>query len=157
MIDQVWIDRSTYRKPPQKFEAGTPPIAGAIGLGAAVDFLKRIGLDRIHEHEKRLARMALERLAGEFGEIQLYGPRPQTHRAGVISFNLADIHPHDLATILDHEGIAIRAGHHCCQPLMQRLGSPATGRASFYLYNEDQDLGSLVEGLREGGGIFGAS
>jgi cysteine desulfurase/selenocysteine lyase len=155
MIDQVWIDRSTYRKPPQKFEAGTPPIAGAIGLGAAVDFLTGIGVARIHEHEKRLARLVLERLAAEFEDIQLYGPAPEIPRAAVISFNFADVHSHDLATILDHEGIAIRAGHHCCQPLMQRLGISATGRASFYLYNEEQDLRVLIEGIEKAGTVFG--
>jgi cysteine desulfurase/selenocysteine lyase len=157
MIDQVWVDRSTYRKPPQKFEAGTPPIAGAIGLGVAVDFLTRIGMDRIHEHEKRLARLALEKLAAEFEDIRLYGPGPEIPRAGVISFTLADIHPHDLATILDHEGIAIRAGHHCCQPLMRRLGIAATGRTSFYLYNEEQGLEVLIEGLKEAGDVFRAA
>jgi cysteine desulfurase/selenocysteine lyase len=155
MIDQVWIDRSTYRKPPQRFEAGTPPIAGAIGLGVAVNFLTGIGMDRIHEHEKRLARLALEKLAAGFEDLHLYGPGPETHRAGVISFTLADIHPHDLATILDHEGIAIRAGHHCCQPLMRRLGISATGRASFYLYNGEQDLGVLIEGIERAGTVFG--
>ena len=155
MIDQVWVDRSTYRKPPQRFEAGTPPIAGAIGIGVAVDFLTGIGMKRIHEHEKRLARLAVEKLAAGFEDIRLYGPGPEVPRAGVISFNLADIHPHDLATILDHEGIAIRAGHHCCQPLMRRLGIAATGRASMFLYNEIEDLRPLIHGLREGAGLFG--
>lgn len=154
MIDQVWVERSTYRKPPQKFEAGTPPIAGAIGLGVAVDFLMEIGMDRIHEHEKRLAKVALERLAAKFDEIQIYGPGPETPRAGVISFNLSDVHPHDLATILDHEGIAIRAGHHCCQPLMRRFGIPATSRASFYQYNGEKELESLVRGLRVASEVF---
>jgi cysteine desulfurase/selenocysteine lyase len=154
MIDQVWVDRSTYRKPPQRFEAGTPPIAGAIGLGAAVDFLNGIGMDQIHEHEKRLARLALEKLAAEFEDIRLYGPGPDIPRAGVISFTLADIHPHDLSTILDHEGIAIRAGHHCCQPLMRRFGISATGRASFYQYNNDDDLDALARGLRKARGVF---
>ena len=154
MIDQVWIDRSTYRNPPQKFEAGTPPIAGAIGLGVAVDFLTGIGMDRIHEHEKRLARLALERLAAEFEDIRLYGPGPDIPRAGVISFTLSDIHPHDLATILDHEGIAIRAGHHCCQPLMRRLGISATGRASLYHYNDGEDLEALVGGVSKASKVF---
>ena len=155
MIDQVWIDRSTYRKPPQKFEAGTPPIAGAIGLGVAVDFLTGIGLDRIHEHEKRLARQALEWLAVEFDDIRLYGPRLDVPRAGVIGFNLADVHSHDLATILDHEGIAIRAGHHCCQPLMRGLGISATGRASLYVYNGINDMRVFIEGLQEAWSVFG--
>jgi cysteine desulfurase/selenocysteine lyase len=154
MIDQVWVDRSTYRKPPQKFEAGTPPIAGAIGLGVAVDFLTGIGMERIHEHEKRMARTALQRLGGEFENIRLYGPDQEISRAGVISFNLADIHPHDLATILDHEGIAIRAGHHCCQPLMRRCAITSTARCSLYLYNNGMDLNGMVEGLRNAGVIF---
>jgi cysteine desulfurase/selenocysteine lyase len=154
MIDQVWVNRSTYRKPPQKFEAGTPPIAGAIGLGVAVDFLTGIGMERIHEHEKRVARLALESLAAEFEEIRLYGPGPAVPRAGVISCNLGDIHPHDLATILDHEGIAIRAGHHCCQPLMRRLGISATGRVSFYCYNDLESLRALVGGLRNAEEVF---
>jgi cysteine desulfurase/selenocysteine lyase len=110
---------------------------------------------RIHKHEKQLARLALERLSAQFEDIQLYGPSPDISRAGVISFNLADIHPHDLATILDHEGIAIRAGHHCCQPLMQRLGTSATGRASFYLYNVEQELRVLIDGLERTGTVFG--
>jgi cysteine desulfurase/selenocysteine lyase len=121
----------------------------------AVDFLTGIGMDRIHEHEKRLARLALEKLAAGFEDIRLYGPGPEIPRAGVISFNLADIHPHDLATILDHEGVAIRAGHHCCQPLMRRLGTNATGRASFYLYNDHGDFEILNEGLEHASNVFG--
>jgi cysteine desulfurase/selenocysteine lyase len=155
MIDQVWIDRSTYRKPPQKFEAGTPPIAGAIALGVAIDFLTGIGLGRIHEHETRLARQTLNKLAAEYPDIRLYGPGPDVRRAGVISFNLPGIHSHDLATILDHEGIAIRAGHHCCQPLMRRFGVSSTGRASFYLYNTEDDLKELSYGFNGARGIFG--
>ena len=154
MIDQVWVDRSTYRKPPQTFEAGTPPIAGAVGLGVAVDFLIGIGMERIHEHEKRLARLALQRLGTEFDSIRLYGPDQVISRAGVISFNLADIHPHDLATILDHEGIAIRAGHHCCQPLMRRFAITSTARCSLYLYNNVMDFDGFVGGLRNAGVIF---
>jgi cysteine desulfurase/selenocysteine lyase len=154
MIEQVWVDRSSYRKPPQRFEAGTPPIAGAIGLGVAVDFLTGIGMERIHEHERRLARLMLERLATELEDIQIYGPSLELPRAGVISFNLADIHPHDLATILDHEGIAIRAGHHCCQPLMRRPGLAATGRASLYLYNQERDLEVLIEGMERAQSVF---
>ncbi len=155
MIDEVDIDCSTYAKVPQRFEAGTPNIAGAIGLGAAVDYLTGVGMPAIHAHETRMARLALERLADEFAEITLFGPGPSVDRGGVISFTLADIHPHDLATILDHEGIAIRAGHHCCQPLMKRLDIPATARASFYLYNDDEDLEALVKGLHKAQKIFG--
>ncbi|MEJ2153622.1 MAG: aminotransferase class V-fold PLP-dependent enzyme, partial [Gemmatimonadota bacterium] len=144
----------TYAAVPHKFEAGTPNIAGAIGLGAAVDFLRALGPETIHAHEKRIARLVLERLAGEFKAITLYGPAPDVARAGVVSFTLADIHPHDLATILDHEGVAIRAGHHCCQPLMRRLGVAATARASFYLYNAEDDLDALARGLHRAQQLF---
>ncbi len=154
MIEEVRIERSTYAAVPHKFEAGTPNIAGAIGLGAAVDFLQSLGLETIHSHEKRIARLVLERLADEFKAITLYGPAPDVARAGVVSFTLADIHPHDLATILDHEGVAIRAGHHCCQPLMRRLGVAATARASFYLYNAEDDLEVLVSGLHRAQELF---
>ncbi len=155
MIEEVRIERSTYAPVPHKFEAGTPNIAGAIGLGAAVDFLQSLGLETIHAHEKRIARLVLERLADEFKSITLYGPAPGVARGGVVSFTLADIHPHDLATILDHEGVAIRAGHHCCQPLMRRLGVAATARASFYLYNAEDDLEVLVSGLHRAQELFG--
>jgi cysteine desulfurase/selenocysteine lyase len=154
MIEEVRIERSTYAAVPHKFEAGTPNIAGAIGLGAAVDFLQALGPETIHVHEKRIARLVLERLADEFKAITLYGPAPDVARAGVVSFTLADIHPHDLATILDHEGVAIRAGHHCCQPLMRRLGVAATARASFYLYNAEDDLEALVRGLHRAQELF---
>jgi cysteine desulfurase/selenocysteine lyase len=155
MIDEVFVDRSTYGRVPHKFEAGTPNIAGAIGLGAAAEYLNGIGLGRVREHEHTMARKVLGRLAEEFPEIVLHGPPAEVPRAGVISFNLADIHPHDLATILDHEGVAIRAGHHCCQPLMRRLGVSATARASFYIYNDDTDLDALVGGLRRAKELFG--
>ena len=155
MIDEVEIDRSTYAKVPHRFEAGTPHIAGAIGLSAAIDFLNETGLEAIHAHEVAIARLALERLDSEFEEVTLFGGGPEKERAGVISFTLADIHPHDLSTILDHEGVAIRAGHHCCQPLMRRLGVAATARASFYLYNSEEDLEALVRGLHRAEGIFG--
>ncbi|MGH7556772.1 MAG: cysteine desulfurase [Gemmatimonadota bacterium] len=157
MIEEVRIERSTYARVPHKFEAGTPHIAGAIGVGVAADFLDRIGLERIHEHERRMARLALARLAEEFPRIRLFGPPIDTPRAGVVSFALADIHPHDLATILDHQGVAVRAGHHCCQPLMRRLGVPATARASFYLYNDEDDLEALVRGLHRAEEIFGVA
>ncbi len=157
MIEEVRIERSTYARVPHRFEAGTPHIAGAIGLAVAAEFLERIGLERIHDHERRMARLALSRLAGEFPRIRLFGPPIGTPRAGVVSFALADIHPHDLATILDHEGVAVRAGHHCCQPLMRRLGVPATARASFYLYNDETDLEALVRGLHRAEEIFGVA
>jgi cysteine desulfurase/selenocysteine lyase len=155
MIEEVRVERSTYARVPYRFEAGTPHIAGAIGLATAADFLDEVGRDRIHAHERRMAGLALARLADEFPQIRLHGPDPATPRAGVVSFTLADIHPHDLATILDHEGVAVRAGHHCCQPLMRRLGVAATARASFYLYNDVDDLDALVRGLHRAEEIFG--
>jgi cysteine desulfurase/selenocysteine lyase len=155
MIDEVRIERSTYAKVPHRFEAGTPPIAGAIGLAAAADFLRRVGMDRVHVHERSMAWNAITRLTAEFKQLKLYGPGTGVPRGGVVSFTLADIHPHDLATILDHEGVAIRAGHHCCQPLMRRLGVAATARASFYLYNTEDDLEALVRALHRAEEIFG--
>ncbi len=152
MITTVTTEGATYKEPPHKFEAGTPPIAGAVGLGAAVDFLTGIGFDAIVAHEADLVRYALERLS-EFPQVKLYGPREG--RAGVLSFTMGDVHPHDIATILDQQGVAIRAGHHCAQPLMRRLGVPATARASFYLYNTRGDVDALVEGLREALRVFG--
>lgn len=155
MIDEVRIERSTYARVPYRFEAGTPDIAGAIGLGAAVDFLNEIGMQAVHAHEQQMAQAAVERLSSEVPQVKLFGPGADVSRGGVVSFTLADIHPHDLATILDHEGVAIRAGHHCCQPLMRRLGVAATARASFYLYNTDDDLDALVRALHRAGEIFG--
>lgn len=152
MIAAVTTEGATYKEPPHKFEAGTPPIAGAVGLGAAVDFLTEIGFDAIHAHELDLIDYALDRLA-QLPEVRIYGPREE--RAGVISFTMGDVHPHDVATILDQEGIAIRAGHHCAMPLMRRLGVPATARASFYLYNTHNDVDALVRGLRMALRLFG--
>src|SRR5207245_8522881 len=131
MISRVWDDHSTYNKIPHKFEARTPNVEGAVGLAAAITYLEGIGLDRIADHEQALAAAAIERLAQIEG-VTVYGPRD--HRAGVVSFTYGDIHPHDIATILDQDGICIRAGHHCPQPLMRRLNVPATARASFHLY-----------------------
>lgn len=127
-----------------KFEGGTPIIAGAVGLGAAIDFLQEIGLDEIHRHEKALAAYAEQRLS-EIEGLNIYGPR--NREVGVVTFNLGDVHPHDVATVLDAEGIAIRAGHHCCQPLMRWLEASSTARASFYLYNTEQDVDRLVDAL----------
>ena len=126
-------------------EAGTSPIAEAYGLGLAIDYLEAIGLEAIEAHEHELAAYALGRLA-EVPDIRLYGP-PAERRAGVVSFNLGEIHPHDVAQILDLQGVAIRAGHHCCQPLMQKLGVAATNRASFYLYTIPEEIDQLVDGL----------
>lgn len=154
MIDTVELERSTWAALPHKFEAGTPDIAGVVGLGAAVDFLAGIGMGAVAAHEARLMAYALERLR-EIPELVVYGPRESAARAGVISFTLADVHPHDLATILDAEGVAIRAGHHCCQPLMRCLGVSATARASFGLYNTEADVDRLVEALHGARALFG--
>ena len=145
MISSVRADKTTWGELPHKFEAGTAPMAEAVGLGAAIDYLNAIGLDAIHEHEQELAVCALGRLADVPG-ITLYGP-PAERRAGIVSFNIDGIHPHDVAQILDMQGVAIRAGHHCCQPLMQKLGVAATNRASFYLYTVQEEIDQLVDGL----------
>lgn len=153
MIDEVELERSTYAPLPHRFEAGTPHIAGAIGLGAAIEFLQSVGMHRIHRHERTLLAYALQRLR-EVPGLRVFGPTALEERSGVISFTLADVHPHDLATILDAEGVAIRAGHHCAQPLMRRLGVSATARASFYLYNTHADVDRLVEALNRARELF---
>jgi cysteine desulfurase/selenocysteine lyase len=145
MISSVRLDRTTWGELPHKFEAGTAPMAEAVGLGAALDYLQNVGFDAIEAHEHELAAYALGRLA-EVPGITLYGP-PADRRAGIVSFNLEGIHPHDVAQILDMQGVAIRAGHHCCQPLMQKLGVAATNRASFYLYTVPEEIDQLAEGL----------
>lgn len=152
MIDFVELYDSTWKEIPWKFEGGTPIIAGAVGLGAAIDFLESVGLDAIDRHEKRLVQYALDRLSSIEG-ITVYGPREE--RAGLVTFTLGDIHPHDIATVLDAEGIAIRAGHHCCQPLMRWLNVSATARASFYLYNTEQDVDRLADALIKAKEFFG--
>lgn len=154
MIDRVELERSTYAPLPHRFEAGTPNIAGVIGLGAAAEYLSSVGIEAVRAHELELLGYALERL-GEIPDLRVYGPRDLGERSGVISFTLADVHPHDLATILDSEGVAIRAGHHCAQPLMRRLGVSATARASFYLYNTHSDVDRLVEALEGARRLFG--
>ncbi|HST59832.1 MAG TPA: cysteine desulfurase [Longimicrobium sp.] len=154
MIDFVELESSTYAAIPTKFEAGTPNVAGAVGLGAAADYLAGIGRDAILAHERHLIAYAVERL-GEIPDLGILGPRNLEERSGVISFTLADIHPHDLATILDSEGVAIRAGHHCCQPLMKCLGVGSTARASFYLYNTTDEVDTLVDALHKARGLFG--
>ncbi|OLN22595.1 cysteine desulfurase [Domibacillus antri] len=146
MIDFVGLYESTWKELPWKFEGGTPIIAGAVGLGAAIDFLNEIGLDAIEQHEHKLASYALEKLP-EIPGLTIYGPKSGKDRAGVVTFNLDDVHPHDVATVLDAEGIAVRAGHHCAQPLMKWLDVSATARASFYLYNTEEDIDRLAAGL----------
>lgn len=146
MIDFVDLYDSTWKELPWKFEGGTPIIAGAIGLGAAIDFLEEIGMENILNHEHHLAEYALNRLK-EIDGLTVYGPLNPMARAGVVTFNVDDVHPHDLATVLDAEGIAVRAGHHCAQPLMKWLKVSATARASFYLYNTEEDIDRFIAGL----------
>jgi cysteine desulfurase / selenocysteine lyase len=145
MIQSVRLEKTTWGELPHKFEAGTAPMAEAVGLGAAIDYLSGIGFDAIAAHEHELAEYALGRLS-ELPWLTLYGP-PADRRAGIVSFNVEGIHPHDVAQILDMQGVAIRAGHHCCQPLMQKLGVAATNRASFYLYTVREEIDQLVDGL----------
>ena len=147
MIRKVRFEDTTWGELPHKFEAGTSPIAEAVGFGAAIDYLNEVGLDAIEEHEHELTAYALERMA-ELPGIVTYGPPPE-RRAGIVSFNLEDVHPHDVAQILDTEGVAVRAGHHCCQPLMTKLGVAATNRASFYLYTVREEIDRLVDGLHK--------
>jgi cysteine desulfurase/selenocysteine lyase len=154
MIRMVGREESTWAEIPHKFEAGTPNIAGAIALGAAADFLDEVGFDAIAEHERGLLAYALERL-DDLGGISVYGPTDLDERSGVISFTMGDAHPHDISTILDSKGIAIRAGHHCAQLVMQHFGISATARASFYLYNSRDDVDRLIEGLTSVKEIFG--
>lgn len=151
MIDFVELYESTWKELPWKFEGGTPIIAGAIGLGAAIDFLESIGMDAIEAHEQELASYAMEALKQVDG-ITIYGPK---ERAGVVTFNIDDVHPHDVATVLDAEGIAVRAGHHCAQPLMKWLNVTATARASFYLYNTKEEVDAFVEALIKTKEYFG--
>ena len=146
MIDFVYEQSATWKELPWKFEAGTPNMAGAIGLAAAIDYLEAIGMDAIERHEQDLIAYVFPKLQAIEG-LKIYGPQDLAKRSGVISFNLGDLHPHDLATALDYEGVAVRAGHHCAQPLIQYLGVPATARASFYLYNTKEDCDKLVEAL----------
>jgi len=154
MIEFVERDMSTWAPLPHKFEAGTPNIAGAVGMGAAVDFISSVGLDAIGTHERALMAYALERVSAVPG-IHIYGPRSLDERSAVLSFTLGDAHPHDISTILDSEGVAIRAGHHCAQLVMKRYGVSATARASFYLYNTIEEVDRLVDGLEAVRGIFG--
>ena len=146
MIDFVYEQSATWKELPWKFEAGTPNMAGAIGLAAAIDYLEAIGMDAIEHHEQELIAYVFPKLQAIEG-LKIYGSQDLAKRSGVISFNLGDLHPHDLATALDYEGVAVRAGHHCAQPLIQYLEVPATARASFYLYNTKEDCDKLVEAL----------
>jgi cysteine desulfurase/selenocysteine lyase len=152
MIRKVTAGDTSWGELPAKFEAGTSPMAEAVGLGAAIDYLEAIGLEAIEQHEHALAAYALERL-GEIPGVTLYGPPPD-RRAGIVSFNVDGVHPHDVAQVLDSDGIAIRAGHHCCQPLMAKLGVVATNRASFYLYTIPEEIDRLAASVRRARDLF---
>lgn len=154
MVHEVHYDRVTYKPAPWKFEAGTPNIADVIAFGSALDYLEHVGMGRVRAHELELTRYALDRL-GEVGNLRIFGPRRPEDRGGVIAFDDPLVHPHDLSTVLDQYGIAIRAGHHCAQPLTRRLGVVATARASFYLYNGRDDVDALIEGLHAARRYFG--
>jgi len=154
MISNVTLTDASWSELPWKFEAGTPNIADVIGFGAAIDYLNDLGMDRVRQHELDLTTYAMERLQ-ELGDIDIYGPMDPSKRAGVIAFNERSVHSHDLATILDREGIAIRAGHHCAQPLMTILGQSATARVSFYIHNDRRDVDALMAGLTCAGRFFG--
>ncbi|MDW0234538.1 MAG: cysteine desulfurase [Nitrososphaeraceae archaeon] len=153
MIKEVFKFHTNYNEVPYKFEAGTPNIADVVGFGAAVDYLEKIGMENIRKHEIYLTEYALESMQS-LKYITIYGPMDSKFRGGVISFNIADIHPHDLATIMNDHGIAIRSGHHCAQVLMQRLDVPATSRVSFYIYNTKEEIDKFVNAIKEAGRIF---
>jgi cysteine desulfurase/selenocysteine lyase len=153
MIEFVYDESTTWNVLPHKFEAGTPNAANAVGLAAAADYLDGIGMDEVLRHERSLMSEAHRRLS-EIEGVRIYGPDPSM-RSGVVSFTMGDVHPHDLATILDGDGVCIRAGHHCAQPLMRRLDVPATARASFYVYNDRVDIDALVAGVLKAKEVFG--
>jgi cysteine desulfurase/selenocysteine lyase len=155
MIRKVEYAKTTFNELPWKFEAGTSNVADAIAFGVAIDYLESIGMDWVREHERRLLRYAFDRLAPlEPRGLEIYGPRDPDLVGDVISFNFADIHPHDLASLLDTEGVCVRAGHHCTMPLMEKMGWPATTRASFYLYNTEADVDALADALEKAARVF---
>lgn len=145
MISEVYVDRTVFKEPPHKFEAGTPDIAGVIGLGAAIDYLTKLGMENVREHEKEIVLYAMKKL-GNMKGLTIYGPK---QRAGVIAFTLKNIHPHDIAQLLNEDNIFVRAGNHCAMPLHEHLGIPATARASFYIYTTKEDIDALVMGLQK--------
>jgi cysteine desulfurase/selenocysteine lyase len=153
MIEVVGDEETTWNVLPHKFEAGTPNVADAVGLAAACGYLESLGMDAVRAHEVALLEVAVDRL-GAIEGVHLFGPSDLALRSGVISFTLDGVHPHDIATILDGEGVCVRAGHHCAQPLMRRLEVPATARASFYVYSDTKDVEALVEGLQKTRALF---
>jgi len=154
MISDVQLESATWNEIPWKYEAGTPNIADTIAFGKALDYLERLGFPNIRAHEQELASYAIKRLQ-ELEDVVVYGPRDVQDRGGVVSFNLNGLHPHDVGTVLDHEGVAIRAGHHCAKPLMRRLGVAATARASFYVYNTVEEVDRLIEAIHVAKAFFG--
>ncbi|HJQ96149.1 MAG TPA: SufS family cysteine desulfurase [Acidimicrobiia bacterium] len=154
MISNVELDRSTWARIPHRFEAGTPPIIEAVGFAAALRYLSEIGMDQVAQHDQELTAYAIKRLS-ELEGLTIYGPEANEERGGAISFTLGDIHPHDLATILDQRDVSVRAGHHCAKPLMRMLGVPATARASFSVYSNTEDVDALTAGLEEAARLFG--
>ncbi len=154
MISDVRLDGSTWAPVPHRFEAGTPSIIEAVGLTAAIDYLEAVGMEKVAAHDRSLTEYALGRLS-EIPEVTVFGPPMGPDRAGVVSFTMGDVHPHDLATILDQHGVSVRAGHHCAKPLMRHLGVPATARASFYVYSDHSDVDALISGLDSAKHLFG--
>jgi cysteine desulfurase/selenocysteine lyase len=153
MIREVHLYEASFKDAPFKFEAGTTDIAGAIGLGAAVDYLSKLGLRNVRDHDREITKYALDALGG-VKSLKVYGPIDPQTRGGVVSFNLADVHAHDMASMLDEDGIAVRSGHHCAQPLMERLGVASTTRASVYLYNTEEEIDRLVDSVERAGRVF---
>jgi cysteine desulfurase/selenocysteine lyase len=151
MINSVWLENSTWNEIPHKFEAGTPNISGAIALGAAIDYLQNLGMTNVALYEQELTTYAIEKML-KIDKLKIYGSAPE--RGGVISFNIGDIHPHDLSHFLDEQGIAVRAGHHCAQPIMRKLNIAATTRASFYFYNTKEEIDIFVNELRNAVSFF---
>ena len=154
MIETVSMSSSTYAPAPHKFEAGTPPISQAIGLGAAIDYLSAIGMENIAAHEREIVEYAVRRLQ-EVPDLKIIGPDTAESRGAAISFTLGDIHPHDVGQVLDEQGIAVRVGHHCARPVCLRYGIPATTRASFYLYSTEAEVDALIDGLHTVRAFFG--
>ncbi|MCL4364498.1 SufS family cysteine desulfurase [Patescibacteria group bacterium] len=156
MIDEVYVDRTVFKEPPHKFEAGTPSIGEVIAFKEAVSYLNSLGMDKVREHERRLVQFCLQELSNQFGDrIKIFGPTNSEDRGGVVAFEFGRFHPHDVASILDEEGIAVRAGHHCAMPLHTRLGASASVRASFYIYNDESDVEKFIKGLKKVENVLG--
>jgi cysteine desulfurase/selenocysteine lyase len=155
MILDVRKDGFTPNVLPHKFEAGTPPIAEIVGLGAAVDYLSELGMEAVREHEVSLTAYAMRTLTERYGDdITIHGPAEPASRGGVLSIAFRDVHPHDISQVLDQHAVCVRAGHHCAKPLMRVLGVPASARASFYVYNDESDVDTLADALQEAGDLF---